>query len=57
MVSRFFQKTIPFFKTLYLTINYITAKSTRSVQNWNEDMAHFLIKIEGKIEKLMSKST
>ena len=37
------------FKTLYLTINYITAKWTMPIQNWGEAMAHFLIKFEDRI--------
>jgi transposase-like protein len=37
------------FKTLYLTIDYITAKWNMPIQNWNEAMAHFLIKFEGRI--------
>jgi len=37
------------FKSLFLTIDYITAKWTMPIQNWNEAMAHFLIKFEGRI--------
>jgi len=37
------------FKTLYLTIDYITAKWNMPIKNWNEAMAHFLIKFEGRI--------
>lgn len=37
------------FKTLYLTIKYITARWTMPIQNWNEAMAHFLIKFEDRI--------
>ena len=37
------------FKTLYLTIDYITAKWNMPIQNWNEAMAHFLIKFERRI--------
>ena len=37
------------FKTLYLTIDYITAKWNMPIQNWNEAMAHFLIKFEDRI--------
>lgn len=36
-------------KTLYLTIDYITAKWNMPIQNWNEAMAHFLIKFEDRI--------
>lgn len=37
------------FKTLYLTIDYIMRKWTMPIQNWNEAMAHFLIKFEDRI--------
>ncbi len=37
------------FKTLYLTIDYITRKWNMPIQNWGEAMAHFLIKFEGRI--------
>jgi len=37
------------FKTLYLTIDYITRKWSMPIQNWGEAMAHFLIKFEGRI--------
>ena len=37
------------FKTLYLTIGYITRKWTIAVSNWGEAMAHFLIKFAGRI--------
>jgi putative transposase len=47
--KRVFPSDDAVFKTLYLTINYITAKWTMPVQNWNEAMAHFLIKFEGRI--------
>jgi transposase-like protein len=42
--KRVFPNDESVFKTLYLTINYITAKWTMPIQNWNEAMAHFLIK-------------
>jgi transposase-like protein len=38
------------FKTLYLTNNYITAKWTMPIRNWNEAMAHFLIKFDDRIQ-------
>lgn len=38
------------FKTLYLTINYITAKWTMPIRDWNEAMAHFLIKFDDRIQ-------
>ena len=47
--KRVFPSDDSFFKTLYLTINYITAKWTMPIQNWGEAMAHFLIKFEGRI--------
>jgi len=36
-------------KSFYLTIEYMTAKWTMSIPNWNEAMAHFLIKFEDRI--------
>ena len=47
--KRVFPSDESVFKTLYLTINYITAKWTMPIQNWNEAMAYFLIKFEGRI--------
>lgn len=47
--KRVFPNDDSVFKTLYLTINYITAKWTMPISNWNEAMAHFLIKFEGRI--------
>ena len=47
--KRVFPSDESVFKTLYLTINYITAKWIMPIQNWNEAMAHFLIKFEGRI--------
>lgn len=47
--KRVFPSDESVFKTLYLTINYITAKWTMPIQNWNEAMAHFLIKFENRI--------
>lgn len=47
--KRVFPNDDSVFKTLYLTINYITAKYTMPIQNWNEVMAHFLIKFEDRI--------
>ena len=37
------------FKTMYLAIDYITRKWTMPIQNWNQAMAYFLIKFEGRI--------
>jgi hypothetical protein len=47
--KRVFPNDDAVFKTLYLTIDYITAKWNMPIANWNEAMAHFLIKFEGKI--------
>lgn len=47
--KRVFPNDDSVFKTLYLTINYITAKWSMPVQNWGEAMAHFLIKFDGRI--------
>jgi putative transposase len=47
--KRVFPSDDAVFKTLYLTISYITAKWTMLVQNWNMAMAHFLIKFDGRI--------
>jgi putative transposase len=48
--KRVFPSDESVFKTLYLTINYITAKWTMPIRNWNEAMAHFLIKFEDRIQ-------
>ena len=37
-------------RTLYLTINYITAKWTMPIRDWNEAMAHFWIKFDDRIQ-------
>ena len=47
--KRVFPSDDSVFKSLYLTISYITAKWTMPVQNWNMAMAHFLIKFDGRI--------
>jgi len=47
--KRVFPNDDSVFKTLYLTISYITAKWTMPIPNWNEAMAHFLIKFEARI--------
>ena len=47
--KRVFPNDLAVFKTLYLTINYITKKWTMPIANWNEAMAHFLIKFENRI--------
>lgn len=48
--KRVFPSDESVFKTLYLTINYITAKWTMPIRDWNEAMAHFLIKFEDRIQ-------
>jgi putative transposase len=47
--KRVFPNDESVFKTLYLTIDYIVRKWTMPIQNWNEAMAHFLIKFEDRI--------
>jgi len=47
--KRVFPSDDAVFKTLYLTIDYITRKWSMPIQNWGEAMAHFLIKFEGRI--------
>jgi len=47
--KRVFPNDDSVFKTLYLTINYITRKWTMPIRDWNEAMAHFMIKFEGRI--------
>lgn len=47
--KRVFPNDDAVFKILYLTIDYISKKWTMSVPNWNEAMAHFMIKFEGRI--------
>lgn len=48
--KRVFPSDESVFKTLYLTINYIMAKWTMPIRNWNEAMAHFLIKFDDRIQ-------
>ena len=48
--KRVFPSDESVFKTLYLTIEYITRKWSMPIQNWNEAMAHFLIKFEDRIQ-------
>ena len=48
--KRVFPSDESVFKTLYLTINYITAKWTMPIRNWHAAMAHFLIKFEDRIQ-------
>ncbi|WP_342224657.1 hypothetical protein [Rickettsia endosymbiont of Urophora cardui] len=42
-------KLLAVFKVLYLTIDYITKKWSMPIPNWNEAMAHFMIKFDGRI--------
>uniref|UniRef100_UPI00313EA1CF hypothetical protein n=1 Tax=Rickettsia endosymbiont of Urophora cardui TaxID=3066265 RepID=UPI00313EA1CF len=44
-----FWRTDSVFKVLYLTIDYITKKWSMPIPNWNEAMAHFMIKFDGRI--------
>ena len=47
--KRVFPSDEAVFKSLFLTIQYIVRKWTVPIQNWNEAMAHFMIKFEGRI--------
>lgn len=47
--KRVFPNDDSVFKLLYLTIQYITRKWTMPIQNWQEAMAHFMIKFDGRI--------
>jgi transposase-like protein len=47
--KRIFPSDESVFKALYLTIRNITRKWTIPIQNWNETMAHFLIKFEDRL--------
>ncbi len=47
--KRVFPNDDAVFKSLFLTIQYIVKKWTMPIQNWNEAMAHFMIKFEGRI--------
>ncbi|MDN5247441.1 MAG: IS256 family transposase [Candidatus Cardinium sp.] len=47
--KRVFPNDITVFKTLYLTINYMTRKWTIPIHNWSQAIAHFLIKFENRI--------
>ncbi|WP_410519930.1 transposase [Candidatus Lariskella endosymbiont of Epinotia ramella] len=46
--KRVFPNDDSVFKVLYLTIDYITKKWTMPISNWNEAMAHFIIKFDGR---------
>lgn len=47
--KRIFPNDTAVFKTLYLTINYMTKKWTLHIHNWYEAIALFSIKFEGRI--------
>ena len=47
--KRVFPNDESVFKTLFLAIGYITKKWTLPIRNWNEAMAHFMIKFENRI--------
>lgn len=47
--KRVFPNDNAVFKTLYLTIDYITRKWSMPIRNWNEAMAYFLVKFDGRI--------
>lgn len=48
--KRVFPSDESVFKTLYLTIDYITRKWILPIRDWNEAMAHFLIKFDDRIQ-------
>ena len=47
--KRVFPNDEAVFKTLFLAIGYITQKWILPIKNWNEAMAHFLIKFDNRI--------
>ena len=49
--KRVFPSDDAVFKSLYLTIEYITAKWTIPVANWHEVISHFLIRFEDRIHR------
>lgn len=50
--KRVFPSDNAVFKSLYLAIDYMTKKWTMPIQNWNEAMAHLMIKFEDRINKI-----
>lgn len=46
--KRVFPNDEAVFKTLYLTINYITRKWTMPIKDWNVAIAHFMVKFDGR---------
>ena len=47
--KRIFPSDDAVFKTLFLAIEYICKKWTMPIRNWNEAMAHFMIKFDDRI--------
>ena len=47
--KRVFPNDASVLKTLYLTIRYITSKWNMPLKDWNEAMAHFLIRFDSRI--------
>lgn len=50
--KRVFPNDESVFKTLFLTIDYITRKWTMPIRDWNAAIAHFMIKFEDRIGNL-----
>ena len=48
--KRVFPSDNAVFKTLYLIIDYITRKWNMPIRDWNEAIAHFLIKFEHRLQ-------
>ena len=47
--KRVFPSDESVFKTLFLTIDYITRKWTMPIRDWNTTVAHFMIRFEDRI--------
>ncbi|BET39401.1 hypothetical protein SAP269_19900 [Spiroplasma ixodetis] len=45
-IKNFFPNDMAVFKIFYLAIENITKKWTMPIQNWNTEIAHFMIKFE-----------
>jgi len=50
--KRIFPSDDSVFKTLYLAIGYITKKWSMPIRDWNEAMAHFIVKFDERINCL-----
>ena len=50
--KRVFPNDESVFKTLYLSIDYITKKWTMPIRDWNAAIAHFMIKFEDRVGSL-----